>query len=267
MRRSGPLRDRRDPQEGLRRVLPRRRRLHQLGQGPRHPGRPRPWVRRRLDVRLRPAHHRPRPGRARPGLRAVPQPRAPVDARLRRGLRRAPPRRGHPLRQREVRRGAGRPDRHLRHHQGQAGGQGRRPGHGPPVRDGGEAHQGDAAADHGQGHAAVRRVRQGPPALPRGDRVPRRPRRGPAGQGGRRDRARPRGPEAPVGRPRGRRDHEQRAAHRPHPDHAPRAGRPDHHAVRLPELRDAGPGQDGLPRPAQPHHPRRRHRQRPRQPR
>ena len=29
-----------------------------------------------------------------------------------------------------------------------------------------------------------------PPALPRGDRVPRRPRRGPAGQGGRRDRAR-----------------------------------------------------------------------------
>ena len=32
----------------------------------------------------------------------------------------------------------------------------------------------------------------------------------------------------------------------------------DHHPVRLPELRDARPGQDGLPRPAQPDHPRRR---------
>ena len=32
----------------------------------------------------------------------------------------------------------------------------------------------------------------------------------------------------------------------------------DHHPVRLPELRGARPGQDGLPRPAQPHHPRRR---------
>ena len=46
--------------------------------------------------------------------------------------------------------------------------------------------------------------------------------------------------------------------HRPHPDHAPRAGRPDHHPVRLPELRDARPAQDGLPRPAQPHDHRRR---------
>ena len=68
----------------------------------------------------------------------------------------------------------------------------------------------------------------------------------------------PRGPEAAVGRARGRRHHVQRAADRPHPDHAPRAGRPDHHPVRLPELRVARPGQDGLPRPAQPHDPRRR---------
>ena len=34
---------------GLPRLLPRRRRLHQLGQGQRHPGRPGPWLRRRLD--------------------------------------------------------------------------------------------------------------------------------------------------------------------------------------------------------------------------
>ena len=95
---AGALRDRRHPREGLRRLLPRRRRLHQLGQGQRHPGRSRSWLRCRLDVRLRHAHHRPRPGPARPDLRAVPQPRAPVDARLRRRLRRAPPRRGHPLR-------------------------------------------------------------------------------------------------------------------------------------------------------------------------
>ena len=65
---------------------------------------------------------------ARADLRAVPQPRADVDARLRRRLRRAPPRRGDPLRHREVRRRPGRADRHLRHHQGQAGDQGLRPG-------------------------------------------------------------------------------------------------------------------------------------------
>ena len=35
--------------DGLPRLLPRRRRLHQLGQGQRHPGRSRPWLRRRLD--------------------------------------------------------------------------------------------------------------------------------------------------------------------------------------------------------------------------
>ncbi len=40
--------------------------------------------------------------------------------------------------------------------------------------------------------------------------------------GGRRDRQGPRGAQAPVGRARGRRHHEQRAAHRRHPDHAPR---------------------------------------------
>ena len=34
-----------------------------------------------------------------------------------------------------------------------------------------------------------------------------------------------------------------------------RGGRRDHHAVRLPDLRDARPAQDGLPGPAQPHDP------------
>ena len=84
------------------------------------------------------------------------------------------------------------------------------------------------------------------------------PRVRPRGAEGRRDGARAGEPEAPVGRARRRRDHVQRAADRPHPDHAPRAGRRDHHAVRLPDLRDARPAQDGLPRPAQPHGDRRR---------
>ena len=97
-----------------------------------------------LDRRLRDADHRPRPARARPDLRAVPQPRARLDARLRHRLRRAPARRGDPLRHREVRRRPGRADRHLRHHQGQAGGQGLRAGARLPVRDGRPDHQGDA---------------------------------------------------------------------------------------------------------------------------
>ena len=46
---------------------------------------------------------------ARPDLRALPQPRPRLDARLRHRLRRAPARRGDPLRHREVRRGPGRP--------------------------------------------------------------------------------------------------------------------------------------------------------------
>ena len=89
---------------------------------------PGPRVGRRLDGRLRHADHRPRPAAARADLRAVPQPRPRLDARLRRGLRRAPARRRDPVRHREVRRRPGRADRHLRHHQGQAGRQGLRPG-------------------------------------------------------------------------------------------------------------------------------------------
>ncbi len=69
----------------------------------------------------------------RPALRALPQPGADLDARHRPGLRRAPARRHDPLRDREVRRGAGRADHHVRHDQGQAGGQGLGPGARLPV--------------------------------------------------------------------------------------------------------------------------------------
>ena len=68
---------------------------------------------------------------------------------------------------------------------------------------------------------------------------------------------RARGPQAAVGRARRRRHPVARAAARRHPDPAPRAGRRDHHPVRHGRLRGARPAQDGLPRPAQPHRPRR----------
>ena len=86
----GPRRDgaRRHLAEGLLRLLPRGRRLHPVVQGQRHPRRPGSWLGCRLHRRLRVAHHRPVSPRARPVLRAVPQPRAPVDARLRHRLRR-----------------------------------------------------------------------------------------------------------------------------------------------------------------------------------
>ena len=210
-----------------------------------------------VDRRLRAGHHRARPDRARPAVRAVPQPRAHLDARHRHRLRRAPARRHDPLRHREVRRGPGRPDHHLRHHQGQAGDQGLRAGARLPVRDGRPDHQGDAAAGHGQGHPARRHLRPEPQALRRGRRVPDALRDRPRRQAGRRHRARARGPQAPVGRARRRRDPVQRAAARRHPDHAARAGRRDHHPVRHGRLRDARPAQDGLPRAAQPHRPRR----------
>ena len=74
----------------------------------------------------------------------------------------------------------------------------------------------------------------------------------------RRHRHRHRGAQAPVGRARRRRDHVQRAAARRHPGDAAPGRRRDHHAVRLPDLREARPDQDGLPRAAQPDGPRRR---------
>ena len=167
------LRDRRHHQHGLLRLLPRGRRLHQLGQGPRHPGRAGPRLRRGLDRRLRAADHRPRPAGPRPAVRAVPQPRARLDARLRHRLRRAPARRGDPLRHREVRRRPGGDDRHLRHHQGQAGRQGLQPDPRLPVRDGRPDHQGDAGRGHGQGRPAQGGLQPRAPALRRGRRVPR----------------------------------------------------------------------------------------------
>ena len=84
---AGRLRGRRHHRDELPRLLPGGRRLHQLGQAQRHPGRPRPRLRRRVDGRLRHADHRPEPAATRADLRAVPQPGPRLHARLRRGLR------------------------------------------------------------------------------------------------------------------------------------------------------------------------------------
>ena len=173
---------------------------------------PGPRVRRRLHRGVRLAHHRPLPAAARPDLRAVPQPRAPVHARLRHRLRRASARRGHPVRQRQVRLGAGRADRHVRPAQVQGRHQGRQPRARLPVRDGRAHHQGAAGRRHGQGRHAQGAVRPPAQALQRRPRVPRAARERRRGPQDLRHRGRPRGPDPPVGRARRRRHHEQRAA-------------------------------------------------------
>ena len=86
--------------DGLQRLLPDRVGLRQVGEGQRHRRRPGPRLGGRLDRRLRAAHHRRRPAALRPALRALPQPRARVDARHRHRLLRARPRARHALRHR-----------------------------------------------------------------------------------------------------------------------------------------------------------------------
>jgi hypothetical protein len=84
--------------------FPDRGRLHPLGQGTGHPGRPGPWLGRRLAGRLGADHHRPRSAALRPAVRALPQSRSRLDAGLRHRLLPGPPRRGDPLRQEKLRR-------------------------------------------------------------------------------------------------------------------------------------------------------------------
>ena len=103
----------------------------------------------RLDRRLRAQHHRPRPARQRPALRALPEPGAQVDAGHRHRLLRSRPRAGDPLRPGEVRPRVGRPDHHLR----QDGAAGRDPRRGPSarlrLRDRRPDREADPGADHG----------------------------------------------------------------------------------------------------------------------
>jgi DNA polymerase-3 subunit alpha len=94
-------------------LLPHRPGLHQLGEEERCPRRPRPRLGRGLDRRVRAAHHGSRSDRVQPPLRALPEPRARVHARLRRRLLHGPARSRHRVRARQVRPRLGRADRDL----------------------------------------------------------------------------------------------------------------------------------------------------------
>ena len=169
---------------------------------------PGPRLGRRRDGRLRAGHHRARPARARAAVRALPQPRARLDARHRHRLRRAPARRHDPLRHREVRRATGsrrssptarsRPSRRSRTRPRVLGypfamGDRITKAMPPPVM----GKDVPLAGIFDPTHQALRRGRRVPRAL--------RDRR--RGQDGRRHRPRARGPQAAVGGARRRRDH------------------------------------------------------------
>ena len=79
--------------DGVRRLLPDRRRLHPVGEGTRHSRRSRPRFRRGFGRRLVADDHRPGSYPVQPAVRALPESRARVDARLRRRLLPGRPRR------------------------------------------------------------------------------------------------------------------------------------------------------------------------------
>ena len=110
--------DRGHPARGLRRLLPDRLGLHPLRARAGHPGRARPRLGRGQPRGLLPAHHRHRPHRARPHLRALPERGAHQPARHRHRLLREPARRGHRVRHAQVRPRERGPDHHLRDHEG-----------------------------------------------------------------------------------------------------------------------------------------------------
>ena len=126
LRRAARLRDRHHRADGLRRLLPDRRRFHQLGEGERRAGRTGARLGRRLAGRVFARHHRPRSAALRPAVRALPQSRARVDAGLRHRLLPGRPRSRDRLRQEEIRRRFRVADRDVRHDGGEGRGARRR---------------------------------------------------------------------------------------------------------------------------------------------
>ena len=142
-----------------------------------HPCRSRARQRRRLRRLVLAAHHRPGSAALRPAVRAIPEPRADPDAGHRHGLRRAPPRRGDPVRHRAVRRRPRRADHHVPDDQGQAGDPRRRARAGVPARDGGPSLQDVPAAGHGARLQDRDRARSSRPSCATPTRTSPRPRR------------------------------------------------------------------------------------------
>ena len=174
------LRARHDREDGLLRLLPDRRRLHPVGQGPRHPGRAGPRLGRGLAGRLVAQDHRPRSAALGPAVRALPQSRARVDAGLRHRLLPGQARRGDPLRARRVRPRPRRRHHHLRQAAGARGAARRRPRARHALRPGrphlqAGAEQSGQAGDAGPG-AGERAAAEGAVCGRRGDQAPDRPR-------------------------------------------------------------------------------------------
>ena len=97
--RAPDLRDRRHREDGLPVLLPDRLRLHPLRAREGHLRRARAAAAPPGSiVVVGPAHHRDRPAQVRPALRAVPEPRAHLDARHRHRLLPGAARRGHRVR-------------------------------------------------------------------------------------------------------------------------------------------------------------------------
>ena len=113
------LRDRDDQADAVPGLLPDRLGLHPVRARAGHCRGPGPRVGGRKPGRVLPAHHRRRPARVRPHLRALPESRARVAARYRHRLLRAAPRRGHRVRDAAVRPRERRADHHVRDDEGQ----------------------------------------------------------------------------------------------------------------------------------------------------
>ncbi len=120
-------RDGRDQQAGVCQLLPHRLGLRPLRPFAGHSG-DGPRIGRRFAGGLRLVFEPRLPVGLRPVVRAVPRREPPGGARYRHRLLPAAPRRGDPVRQREVRHGERGPDRHLRHDGGPGGHPRRRPG-------------------------------------------------------------------------------------------------------------------------------------------
>ena len=143
------VRARGDRGDGLLLLLPDRLGLRPLRQGERRRRRPRPRLGGGLDRLLRAQDHRPRSARRGPDLRALPQPRAQIDAGHRHRLLGPRARADDPLRRRQVRPRVGRPDHHLRQDGAARGDPRRRAGARLRLRQRRSPRQADPRADHG----------------------------------------------------------------------------------------------------------------------
>ena len=243
-------RARRDLPDGIRRLLP-----HRLGPDPvrpraRHPRRARTRIGRgarssRTALRITDLD----PLRYGLIFERFLNPERDPDAGHRHGLRRAPPRRGDPLRGRQVRLGSRRADRHVPDDQGQAGDPRRRARAGVPGEHGRPALQDVSGGGDGPRLLDRRRAEAGARAC-RGVRIRAR------GEGDRRHGARA-GGSSPRGLRARRRRRDRRRAARELPAAEAREGlqgrqQAGGHAVRHARRREARPAEDGLPRPAQP---------------